>query len=68
MAGLRHPRPASHAIPIHWAGMALETCAAAGIHADGLMLYINTAARYRRAVERFRRAARRPGAMRTACR
>ncbi|HSE05036.1 MAG TPA: LLM class flavin-dependent oxidoreductase [Methylomirabilota bacterium] len=55
--GLRHPRPASHAIPIHWAGMALETCAAAGIHADGLMLYINTPARYRRAVERFRRAA-----------
>jgi alkanesulfonate monooxygenase SsuD/methylene tetrahydromethanopterin reductase-like flavin-dependent oxidoreductase (luciferase family) len=55
--GLRQPRPASHAIPIHWAGMALETCAAAGAHADGLMLYINTAARYRRAVERFRRAA-----------
>ena len=37
--------------------MALETCAAAGAHADGLMLYINTPARYRRAVERFRRAA-----------
>jgi alkanesulfonate monooxygenase SsuD/methylene tetrahydromethanopterin reductase-like flavin-dependent oxidoreductase (luciferase family) len=55
--GLRHPRPAGHAIPIHWAGMALETCAAAGAHADGLMLYINTPARYRRAVDRFRRAA-----------
>ena len=53
----RTPRPASHAIPIHWAGMALETCAAAGTHADGLMLYINTPARYQRAVERFRRAA-----------
>jgi alkanesulfonate monooxygenase SsuD/methylene tetrahydromethanopterin reductase-like flavin-dependent oxidoreductase (luciferase family) len=53
----RAPRPASHVIPIHWAGMALETCAAAGAHADGLMLYINTPARYRRAVERFRRAA-----------
>lgn len=53
----RTPRPASHVIPIHWAGMALETCAAAGAHADGLMLYLNTAARYRRAVERFRRAA-----------
>ena len=53
----RTPRPASHVIPIHWAGMALETCAAAGAHADGLMLYINTPARYRRAVERFRRAA-----------
>ena len=61
VAGLRHPRPASHAIPIHWAGMALETCAAAGIHADGLMLYINTPARYRGAVERFRRAAREAG-------
>ena len=58
---LRHPRPASHRIPIHWAGMALETCAAAGTHADGLMLYINTAARYRRAVERFRRAAKDAG-------
>jgi alkanesulfonate monooxygenase SsuD/methylene tetrahydromethanopterin reductase-like flavin-dependent oxidoreductase (luciferase family) len=58
---LRHPRPASHAIPIHWAGMALETCAAAGVHADGLMLYINTPARYRRAVERFRQAAREAG-------
>ena len=37
--------------------MALQTCAAAGVHADGLMLYINTPARYCRAVERFRRAA-----------
>jgi 5,10-methylenetetrahydromethanopterin reductase len=53
----RTPRPASHPIPIHWAGMALETCAAAGADADGLMLYINTPARYRRAVECFRRAA-----------
>jgi len=59
--GLRHPRAASHHIPIHWAGMALETCAAAGTHADGLMLYINTAARYQRAVERFRRAAKEAG-------
>jgi alkanesulfonate monooxygenase SsuD/methylene tetrahydromethanopterin reductase-like flavin-dependent oxidoreductase (luciferase family) len=61
LPGLRHPRPASHRIPIHWAGMALETCAAAGTHADGLMLYINTTARYRRAVERFRRAAKEAG-------
>jgi alkanesulfonate monooxygenase SsuD/methylene tetrahydromethanopterin reductase-like flavin-dependent oxidoreductase (luciferase family) len=53
----RTPRPARHVIPIHWAGMALETCAAAGAHADGLMLYINTPARYHRSVERFRRAA-----------
>src|SRR5262245_51324886 len=55
--GHRTPRPASHVIPIHWAAMALETCAAAGANADGLMLYLNTAARYQRAVERFRRAA-----------
>jgi alkanesulfonate monooxygenase SsuD/methylene tetrahydromethanopterin reductase-like flavin-dependent oxidoreductase (luciferase family) len=55
--GPRAPRPASNAIPIHWAAMALETCEAAGVHADGLMLYINTPARYGRAVERFRRAA-----------
>jgi alkanesulfonate monooxygenase SsuD/methylene tetrahydromethanopterin reductase-like flavin-dependent oxidoreductase (luciferase family) len=61
VAGLRHPRAASHPIPIHWAGMALETCAAAGAHADGLMLYINTPARYRRAVERFHQAAREAG-------
>jgi alkanesulfonate monooxygenase SsuD/methylene tetrahydromethanopterin reductase-like flavin-dependent oxidoreductase (luciferase family) len=61
VAGLRHPRAASHTIPIHWAGMALETCAAAGRHADGLMLYINTPARYRRAAERFRQAAREAG-------
>jgi alkanesulfonate monooxygenase SsuD/methylene tetrahydromethanopterin reductase-like flavin-dependent oxidoreductase (luciferase family) len=59
--GLRHPRPASHRIPIHWAGMALETCAAAGTHADGLMLYINTPSRYQRAVERFRLAAKDAG-------
>jgi alkanesulfonate monooxygenase SsuD/methylene tetrahydromethanopterin reductase-like flavin-dependent oxidoreductase (luciferase family) len=57
VAGLRHPRPARHVIPIHWAGMALETCAAAGVHADGLMLYINSPARYHRAVERFQQAA-----------
>jgi len=65
--GPRPPRRASHFIPIHWAGMALETCEAAGAHADGLMLYINTPARYRRAVERFRAAAtaagRDPGAL-----
>jgi len=59
--GLRHPRAASHVIPIHWAGMALETCAAAGVHADGLMLYINAPTRYRLAVERFRRAAHEAG-------
>jgi alkanesulfonate monooxygenase SsuD/methylene tetrahydromethanopterin reductase-like flavin-dependent oxidoreductase (luciferase family) len=57
----RTARPASHVIPIHWAAMALETCAAAGTHADGLMLYLNTPARYRRAVERFGQAATKAG-------
>jgi len=55
--GLRSPRPASRAIPIHWAAMALETCEAAGRHADGLMLYLCSTDRYRRAVERMRRGA-----------
>lgn len=57
LAGLRPPRPAARAIPIHWAAMALETCEAAGRHADGLMLYLCTTDRYRRAVERMRRGA-----------
>ncbi len=55
--GLRAPRPASRAIPIHWAAMALETCEAAGRHADGLMLYLCSDDRYRRAVARMRRGA-----------
>lgn len=55
--GLRSPQPASRAIPIHWAAMALETCEAAGRHADGLMLYLCSKDRYRRAVERMRHGA-----------
>jgi len=57
LPGLRPVAPAAHPIPIHWAAMALETCEAAGAHADGLMLYLCTADRYRRAVERTRRGA-----------
>jgi alkanesulfonate monooxygenase SsuD/methylene tetrahydromethanopterin reductase-like flavin-dependent oxidoreductase (luciferase family) len=57
----RTPRPARHVIPIHWAAMALQTCVAAGAHADGLMLYLNTPARYQRAVARFRQAATKVG-------
>ncbi|HXJ78567.1 MAG TPA: LLM class flavin-dependent oxidoreductase [Candidatus Methylomirabilis sp.] len=57
VAGLRPLRPAAHPIPIHWAAMALETCEAAGAHADGLMLYLCSRMRYRRAVERMRRGA-----------
>ena len=55
--GLRSPHPASHPIPIHWAAMALETCEAAGAHADGLMLYLCSRIRYQRAVARMRRGA-----------
>jgi alkanesulfonate monooxygenase SsuD/methylene tetrahydromethanopterin reductase-like flavin-dependent oxidoreductase (luciferase family) len=57
LPGLRAPRPAAHPIPIHWAAMALETCEAAGAHADGLMLYLCSRDRYRRAVGRMRRGA-----------
>ena len=55
--GLRHPPVVTHPIPIHWAAMALETCEAAGRHADGLMLYLCSADRYGRAVARMRRGA-----------
>jgi alkanesulfonate monooxygenase SsuD/methylene tetrahydromethanopterin reductase-like flavin-dependent oxidoreductase (luciferase family) len=57
MPGLRPVPAATHSIPVHWAAMALETCQAAGAHADGLMLYLCTRDRYRRAVERMRRGA-----------
>ena len=57
MPGLRAVPAATHPIPVHWAAMALETCQAAGVHADGLMLYLCTRDRYRRAVERMRRGA-----------
>jgi alkanesulfonate monooxygenase SsuD/methylene tetrahydromethanopterin reductase-like flavin-dependent oxidoreductase (luciferase family) len=55
--GLRPLSPAAHPIPVHWAAMALETCQAAGAHADGLMLYLCSRQRYRRAVERMQRGA-----------
>lgn len=57
MPGLRPVAPAAHPIPVHWAAMALETCEAAGAHADGLMLYLCTRDRYRRAVARMARGA-----------
>src|SRR5262245_32918897 len=65
LPGLRPLQPAAHAIPVYWAAMALETCEAAGRHADGLMLYLCSRERYRRAMERMGRGAtaagRRPG-------
>ena len=59
--GLRPPMAAARAVPIHWAAMALETCEGAGRHADGLMLYLCTRERYRRAVERMHRGAKAAG-------
>ena len=55
--GLRTLRPAARKIPVHWAAMALQTCEAAGAHADGLMLYLCAPERYHQAVERMRRGA-----------
>jgi len=57
MPGLRALRPVGRKIPVHWAAMALQTCEAAGAHADGLMLYLCAPERYRQAVERMRRGA-----------
>ena len=60
-------RAARRPIPIHFAGVALETAALAGEIADGLMLYLTTPARARqlrdRMVEAGRRAGRPPGAV-----
>jgi alkanesulfonate monooxygenase SsuD/methylene tetrahydromethanopterin reductase-like flavin-dependent oxidoreductase (luciferase family) len=54
-------RAASRAIPIHVAGVALETADLAGEIADGLMLYLASPARARQMVDRMRDAARRAG-------
>ena len=60
-------RAARRPIPIHFAGVALETAALAGEIADGLMLYLATPARARRMLDRVREAAagagRRPDAV-----
>ena len=61
LPGLRAPRPAAHAVAVHWAAMALGTCEAAGRHADGLMLYLCTTERYRRATARMRQGAQAAG-------
>src|SRR5207302_7470137 len=55
LSEMRAPRPAARAVPIHWAAMALETCEAAGRHADGLMLYLCSTGRYAQAVARMAR-------------
>jgi alkanesulfonate monooxygenase SsuD/methylene tetrahydromethanopterin reductase-like flavin-dependent oxidoreductase (luciferase family) len=61
LPGLRPLAPSAHPVPVHWAAMALETCQAAGAHADGLMLYLCSRDRHRRAVERMRRGAEQAG-------
>ncbi len=60
--GLRGPfRAAQHPIPIHWAGVALETAELAGELADGLMGYIASKDRFKQVVTRMRRGAQRAG-------
>ena len=54
-------QPARRPIPIHLAGLALETAELAGEIADGLMLYVATPDRYRAAVERMARGAAKAG-------
>ncbi|MBI3303983.1 MAG: LLM class flavin-dependent oxidoreductase [Deltaproteobacteria bacterium] len=57
--GFRTPfRPAQHPIPIHLAGVALETTELAGEIADGLMLYIATKERFKQAVACMEQGAR----------
>jgi alkanesulfonate monooxygenase SsuD/methylene tetrahydromethanopterin reductase-like flavin-dependent oxidoreductase (luciferase family) len=60
--GIRTPfRPAQHSIPIHWAGVALETAELAGELADGLMAYIAPKERFTQLVARMQRGAQRAG-------
>lgn len=54
-------RAARRPIPVHFAGVALETAALAGEIADGLMLYLATPDRARQVVARMREAASRAG-------
>lgn len=61
-AGVRSPvRPATHSIPIHFAGLALETAALAGEMADGLMGYLATPARFAQVTARAQQAAQASG-------
>lgn len=45
--------PAAHPIAVPWAAVALETVTTAARHADGVMLYLATAARIHKARDRF---------------
>jgi alkanesulfonate monooxygenase SsuD/methylene tetrahydromethanopterin reductase-like flavin-dependent oxidoreductase (luciferase family) len=60
--GARTPlRRAQHPIPIHLAGVALETAELAGEIADGLMCYLTTKRRYQQVVARMQRGAHQAG-------
>jgi 5,10-methylenetetrahydromethanopterin reductase len=54
-------RPATHRIPIHLAGLALETADLAGEIGDGLMLYVASPDRYHASVARVVTAAQKAG-------
>ena len=54
-------RPAQHRIPIHLAGIALETADLAGEIADGLMLYLASRTWFRELSDRAATAAKRKG-------
>jgi alkanesulfonate monooxygenase SsuD/methylene tetrahydromethanopterin reductase-like flavin-dependent oxidoreductase (luciferase family) len=60
--GARTPfRRAQHPLPIHLAGVALETAELAGEIADGLMGYLTTTTRYQQLVVRMQRGAQQAG-------
>ena len=54
-------RPARHPIPIHLAGIALETADLAGEIADGLMLYLASKLHFQELVDRMEKGATRAG-------
>ena len=61
-AGIRATlRPARHPIPIHLAGIALETADLAGEIADGLMLYLASKAHFRQLADCMEEGANRAG-------
>lgn len=60
--GIHTPfRAAAHAIPIHFAGVALETAELSGEIADGLMCYLISKARYQEVVARLQRGVEKAG-------
>lgn len=61
-AGVRSPvRPARYGVPIHFAGLAMETAALAGEIADGLMGYLATPARFAQVAARAQQVAQAAG-------